>query len=410
MINKSVLFTPASIGPLTLRNRTIRAAAFEGMCSRNAPTPQLYDYHTSVAAGGVGMTTVAYAAVSRSGLSFESQLWMKPGIVPGLRHLTDGIKREGAAASIQIGHCGNMSHRSICGCMPVSTNNGFNLYSPTLVRGLRKPEIVQIAKDFGQATRLAYESGFDAVEVHAGHGYLLSQFMSTWLNRRKDEYGGSFGNRLRFTRQAMEEVMEVATRKNMAVLVKMNMRDGFRGGMELDESLEVARLLEQWGAHALVLSGGYVSRAPMYVMRGAMPIRTLTHYMPMGYLKVGVRMVGRFMIPTVPFEEGYFIDDAVKFREAVKIPLVCLGGMSSRAVIEKALGKGFEFIGIARALVNDTAFVNKMKEAQEKGCGEAYKSACTHANYCIGRMYTLDMCCHQNRNDIPKRLLDEFSE
>ena len=145
------------------------------------------------------MTTVAYAAVTRSGLSFSSQLWMKPDIVPGLRNLTDGIKREGAAASVQIGHCGNMSHRSICGCMPVSANSGFNLYSPTLVRGLRRPEIIQIAKDFGQATRLAYESGFDAVEVHAGHGYLLSQFMSTWLNRRKDEYGGFFFNTPRLT-------------------------------------------------------------------------------------------------------------------------------------------------------------------------------------------------------------------
>jgi len=408
MIENSLLFTPGSIGPVTLRNRTIRAAAFEGMCIDNGPSEALYNYHTAVAAGGVGMTTVAYAAVSRSGLSFPTQLWMRQDIVPGLRHLTGGIHKEGAAASIQMGHCGNMSHRNICGCMPVSASSGFNMYSPTFVRAMKKSEILQMVKDFGKAAELARESGFDAVEIHAGHGYLLSQFMSQWLNRRKDEYGGSFENRLRFTTQTIEEVMEVATRCNLAVLVKMNMRDGFRGGMELDESLEVARLLEKLGVHALVLSGGYVSRAPMYVMRGAMPIRTLTYYMPWNYVKLGVRIIGRLMIPSVPFREGYFLEDAREFRKAVKIPLVCLGGLFSRSIIEQALRDGFEFVGMARPLINDPAFVNKMKTAGEQSVKEDFRSGCKHANYCIGRMYSRDMVCHQHVQDIPKRLLDEF--
>ena len=111
----SKLFTPVTLGPLTLRNRTIRSAAFESMCPGNKPSEQLLDYHRSVAAGGVGMTTVAYAAVTRSGLSFDRQLWMRPEIIPGLRRLTDAIHAEGAAASIQLGHCGNISHKSICG-------------------------------------------------------------------------------------------------------------------------------------------------------------------------------------------------------------------------------------------------------------------------------------------------------
>jgi 2,4-dienoyl-CoA reductase-like NADH-dependent reductase (Old Yellow Enzyme family) len=354
------------------------------------------------------MTTVAYAAVSRSGLSFPTQLWMRQEIVPGLQKLTNGIHKEGAAASIQMGHCGNMSHRSICGCMPVSASSGFNMYSPTFVRAMKKSEILQMVKDFGKAAELAKESGFDAVEIHAGHGYLLSQFMSEWLNRRKDEYGGSFENRLRFTSQAVEEVMEVATRNNLAVLVKMNMRDGFRGGMELDESLEVARLLERLGVHALVLSGGYVSRAPMYVMRGAMPIRTLTYYMPWNYVKIGVGMIGRLMIPPVPFKEGYFLEDAREFRKAIKIPLVCLGGLFSRSIIEQALQDGFEFVGMARPLINDPAFVNKMKTAGEQYVQGDFRSGCKHANYCIGRMYSRDMVCHQHVQGIPKRLLDEF--
>lgn len=405
----SKLFTSASIGPLTLRNRTIRAAAFEGMGKDNAPTQQLKDYHVSVAAGGIGMTTVAYAAINRSGLSFPTQLWLRPQVVPSMRDMTDAIHKEGAAVSIQMGHCGNMSHRRICGCRPVSTNSGFNLYSPTFVRGLRTAEVREMVKDFGTAVHTAHECGFDAVEVHAGHGYLLSQFMSTWLNHRKDEYGGSFENRLRFTSQAMNEVMEAAAQHNMAVLVKMNMRDGFKGGMELDESIEVAKLLEKAGAHALVLSGGYVSRSPMYVMRGAMPIKTLTHYMPFGYLKIGVGMVGGLMIPPEEYKEGYFLEDACKFRQVIKIPLVSVGGMASRTIIEQALNSGFEFVAMARALVEDPAFVNHLKESEEQGEME-YRSACEHTNYCIGRMYTIDMSCHQHRDDVPPCLLRQLEK
>ena len=128
----SILFTEGKIGPLTLRNRTIRSAAFESMCPGNRPSQELFDYHLSVAAGGVGMTTIAYAAVTQSGLSFERQLWMRPEIVPELRRLTDAIHHEGAAASIQLGHCGNMSHRSICGCMPVGASSGSTFILPLL--------------------------------------------------------------------------------------------------------------------------------------------------------------------------------------------------------------------------------------------------------------------------------------
>ena len=231
----SILFTPGKIGPLTIRNRTIRSAAFESMCPGNAPSQELLDYHKSVAAGGVGMTTVAYAAVTQSGLSFDRQLWMRPEIVAGMQMITDAIHKEGAAASIQLGHCGNMSHRSICGQTPVGASTGFNLYSPTFVRGLRKDELPVMAKEYGKAVRLARECGFDAVEIHAGHGYLISQFLSPYTNHRHDEYGGSLENRMRFMDMVMEEVMKAA-KDDMAVLVKMNMRDGFKGGMELDES------------------------------------------------------------------------------------------------------------------------------------------------------------------------------
>ena len=398
----SLLFTPVTLGPLTLRNRSIRSAAFESMCPGNVPSPQLLDYHRSVAAGGVGMTTVAYAAVTRSGLSFDRQLWMRPEIVPGLRELTDAVHAEGAASSIQLGHCGNMSHKSICGCLPVGASSGFNLYSPTFVRGLRADELPEMAKAYGRSVCLAREAGFDAVEIHAGHGYLISQFLSPSINHRKDEFGGTLANRMRFMEMVMEEVMKAAG-NDMAVLVKMNMRDGFRGGMELDESLQVARKLQELGAHALVLSGGFVSKAPMYVMRGEMPIRTMTHYMTCWWLKYGVRLVGKYMIPSVPFREAYFLEDALKFREALDIPLVYVGGLVSRQKIEEVLNHGFEAVQMGRALLNEPDFVNRMRQEENARCN------CRHSNYCIARMYTLDMACHQHlQEELPPCLKKEI--
>ena len=404
-MKESILFTPGKIGPLTLRNRTIRSAAFESMCPGNKPSKELLDYHHSVAAGGIGMTTVAYAAVTRSGLSFDRQLWMRPEIVPGLRELTDAVHREGAAVSIQLGHCGNMSHKAICGETPVGASTGFNLYSPTFVRGLRKDELAPMARAYGDSVRLAREAGFDAVEIHAGHGYLISQFLSPYTNHRKDEFGGSLENRMRFMDMVMDEVMKAAGNET-AVLVKMNMRDGFKGGMDIDESLQVAKRLVGDGAQALVLSGGFVSKAPMYVMRGAMPVKTMTHYMTCWWLKWGVRMAGKMMIPTVPFKEAYFLEDALRFRkEITQIPLVYVGGLVAREKIDEVLNDGFEFVQMGRALLNEPGFVNRMKAESMARCN------CKHSNYCIARMYTLDMACHQHlKETLPASLQKEIDQ
>lgn len=183
-------FTPTTIGPLRLRNRTIRAAAFEGMSPGSAPGPSLLAYHRSVAAGGVGMTTVAYAAVTRDGLTFDHQLWMRPEIVPGLRALTDAVHREGAAASIQIGHAGTMGDARVGGRRPFAPSRVFNLYGLTMPEAMSPGQIDEMAAAFGRATRLAHEAGFDAVEVQAGHGYLVSQFLSPLTNKRTDAWGG----------------------------------------------------------------------------------------------------------------------------------------------------------------------------------------------------------------------------
>ena len=402
------IFEEAHIGPLTLRNRTIRSAAFESMCPGHEPSQMLYDYHTSVARGGIGMTTIAYAAVTESGLSFDRQLVMKPEIVPGLRRLTDGIHHEGAAAGIQLGHCGNMSHKAICGCIPVGASNGFNLYSPTLVRGLRRDELPSLARKFGESVNLAREAGFDEVEIHCGHGYLIDQFLNPYFNHRQDEFGGSLENRMRFMTMCMEEVMKAAG-NDMAVVCKMNMRDGLKNGISLEEhSIPVARRLQELGVHALVLSGGLVSATPMYVMRGELPLQTMTHYMDKWWLKYGIRsckpLVRNILTRPVHYEEAFFLEDALKFRKAMPdMKFIYVGGLVAGDKINEVLSHGFEAVQMARSLLNEPDFVNRLHEDPHHRCG------CKHSNYCIGRMYTVEMACHQHlNNSLPSDLQREI--
>ncbi len=402
---ESKLFTPIKIGYTELRNRTIRSAAFESMGRDYSPTEELKSYHRSVAQGGIGMTTVAYAAVCRSGVSFNSQLWMRPEIVESLRELTDEVHAAGAKVAIQLGHCGNMTHRSTAGQMPIGASTGFNLYSPTFVRGMNHQEIREVTEAYGTAVELAADAGFDAVEIHAGHGYLISQFLSPYTNHRRDEYGGSLENRMRFMEESLRAVMKVARRREITVIVKHNMYDGFKGGIEIPESIEIAKRIEQIGVDAIVLTAGFVSRAPMAVMRGQIPIYTMSYYMKCWWLKYMTRWFGGMMIQQFPFEECYFLEDAKRFREALSLPLIYVGGLVSRDGVERALDAGFEAVQMARVLVNDPAFVNHLRDADM-----SYRSDCDHRNYCIARMYSVDMKCCKQCGELPRKIQQELDK
>ena len=207
---------------------------------------------------------------------------------------------------------------------------------------------------------------------------------------------------MRFMNEVMAEVMAHAG-DDMAVVVKTNMYDGFKSGLKVEECIRIAQEIEKHGVHALVLTAGFVSKAPFTVMGGAMPIKTLAHYMnpwSFWWLRLALRFVGHLMIPTVPFKELFFLDTAKQFRQALKMPLIYVGGVMGRENAETALAEGFDFVQIGHALVRDTDFVNKMREEQ-------YHSECKRSNYCVARMYTLDMKCHECDKDIPKCLKKE---
>ena len=372
-------FTPFTLGPVTLRNRFIKAATFEGMSADGMPSDALREFHRRTAAGGAAMTTVAYASVSADGRSYDTQLLMTPAVVTGLRALTDAVHREGAAAALQLGHCGNFADPRVTGTRNVGPSRMFNLYQLAGCREASRDDMVRITGDFVGATRLAAEAGFDAVEIHLGHGYLLSQFLSPFTNKRRDIYGGAMEGRLRFPLEVVTAVRETAGER-MAVLVKMNLTDGFPGGLMLNDALEAGRRLEEVGVDALVMSGGFVSRTPLFMLRGGVPVQEMAAAQQRWLPRVGMRLFGRFFVQEYPWRPAFFLNDAIRMRAAVGLPLVLLGGIGSVESIVTAMDRGFELVGMARALIHDPDLVGRMQR------GEAVVSGCVPCNECIAEM------------------------
>jgi 2,4-dienoyl-CoA reductase-like NADH-dependent reductase (Old Yellow Enzyme family) len=390
----SKTFTSTRIGPITLRNRTVRSAAFEGMCPDGEPSESLVRYHAQVAEGGVGMTTVAYTAITPGGRTFAHQMWMREAIVPALRRLTDAVHAHGAAAAIQLGDAGYMADRDVTGERPVAPSPVFNLYGLVRPRAMTIADIEALVEATGRAVALAAEAGFDAVELQAGHGYLISQFLSPYTNRRGDPYGGSLENRARLAREVVREARRVAGDR-LAVVVKTNVRDGFKKGMGLEEAVEVARMLEAEGADALVLSGGFVSKVPMYVMRGEVPLKELMTAQKRLSRKVGLALFGKLAVRAFPWEgEAYFLEDARRIRAAVKLPLALVGGLRSLDKMESVLAEGFDLIAMARPLIREPDFVRKLER------GESRVSKCEPCNLCMATMYYGEAVCPELEQEL----------
>ncbi len=374
----SLAFTPFALGPVRLRNRIVKPATFEGMCPGGMPSPALVEHHRRVAAGGAAMTTVAYASISPEGRSYPTQLVLRREALPGLRALAEAVHREGAAASLQIGHCGDFADRRLAGGRPLGASRRFNAYGLSLARPAGEADLARVIGDFAEGTRLAAEAGFDAVELHFGHGYLVSQFLSPFTNRRRDRWGGALPNRSRLAVEVLRAARAAGPR--LALLAKVNLRDGFPGGLEIDESIQVARRLEAEGVDALVLSAGFVSRTPLYMLRGDVPLRPMMAAQDRWWAKAGLWLFGRLLVQEYPFQEGFLLDEARRMRAAVRLPLMLLGGLKSLATVERALADGFELVGMGRALLHDPDLPRKMER------GELAASGCVPCNECIAEM------------------------
>lgn len=386
LTNQPKVFTRGKIGNLVLGNRTIRAGCFEGLSPQAAPSDALIEHHRKVAAGGIGMTTVSYCAVSRDGVAFANEMWMRDEIIPGLKRLTDAVHREGAAASIQLGHCGFFANRGVIGTAPIGPSRKFCLFRYSLCRAMTESDIQRVCEDFGKAAKMAAQAGFDAVEIHAGHGYLLSQFLSPWTNHRKDDYGGPLENRLRFPVSVIKHVRDTVG-PGYPVLVKMNCEDGFKDGLTIDEAVTAARAFEAAGASAIIPSCGFTARTSFYMMRGQVPILEYVKSEKNPITKIGMALFGRFIVKEVPFRELFLLDHARRIKDAVKIPVIYIGGVCSLDNMETVMRDGFDFVQIGRALIRDPNIIMQMQN------GETNAVDCDHCNRCVAEMAVNGIAC-----------------
>ena len=380
---RAKVFGSATLAGLTLRNRVIKTATYEGMTPGGVPSPALIAHHRAIAAGWVGMTTVAYCAVSPNGRTFAEQMYMREAIVPALGELTASVRAAGAASSLQLGLCGYFSKNREMGRRPLGPSRAFNGYGlmagMPLARAMTEPDIATVVGEFGRAAELAMQAGFDAVEIHLGHGYLLSQFLSPAINRRRDRWGGSLDNRMRLPLAILARV-RAAVGARVPIIAKTNLRDGFRGGLELEEAVGVAQRLEAAGIDAIELSGGFTSISPFYLFRGARPLKEMIEVEKSRLQKLSLRFFGRRLIREYPFEEMFFLDQARAVRAAVKVPLILLGGILSLDNLETAMREGFDFVAMGRALIADSDLIVRMQR------GEATRSRCTSCNKCVAEM------------------------
>lgn len=378
-------FSSLSVGPITLRNRFIKSGANENMYRKGFPTKALLKHHRDLAAGGIALTTMAYAAVAKVGRTLPDQLWLRAEVLPDLKAITDAVHAEGGKISLQLTHGGSFVTSIFLPHRTISASGGLNLaglfHGNILQRPMNEKDMALVTQQFADGARMAREAGFDAVEIHMGHGYLLNQFISPLSNQRSDEYGGSAENRARFPARVLAAVKE-AVGEDLAVIAKINVADGVRRGATAEDAVVTAKVLESQGADMLVLSGGRNVESTWFMFGSPMnqeEFAKIFKYKPLQRLLMKAAAAGT--PKGLKFREMYFEDYSRKVRAAVTLPLAYLGGVKSLDNAEKAMAEGFDAVAMARVLLHDPALVNKFQD------GSVRQSGCTSCNACIPQIY-----------------------
>lgn len=374
------------LGPVELRNRTVKAATFEGRTPAGEVTDGLIDYHLAVAEGGVGLTTVAYLAVAPEGRTHREQVLVGPETRPGLSRLTEAIHQTGAKVAGQVGHAGPVANGRSNGVHALAASRMPSPLSMQMVRSASEADLTRITRNYVDAARVLVSAGFDVLELHMAHSYLISSFLAPGLNRRKDEYGGALANRARLARQVARAVRDEVG-DSAAVTAKVSVSDGFKGGVRTEESIELAQMLEADGTlDALQLSGGSSLMNPMYLFRGDVPQEEFAATMP-PLVRFGMKTpLGKGFLKHYDFEEAYFFDKASQFRAAVTMPLMLLGGINQLSTMERAMAAGFDFVAMGRALLREPDLVNRLQEGRQKA------GRCIHCNRCMPTIYSGTRC------------------
>lgn len=347
----SKLFETTEIKGMYLANRFVRSATGEGMAADDgACTPKLVDLMVRLARGGIGLIITSHAFVRPEGQAGPWQLGIyKDALIEGLREMTEAVHKHGVRIIMQIAHAGFHASAKLTGQTPIA---------PSAIEGLSKSprkemthdDIEMVVEAFGRAAGRAKKAGFDGIQIHAAHGYLLSQFLSPAYNRRTDTYGGPVENRAKILLKVLRRVREVVG-TDYPVLVKMNSQDFLDGGLTLEDSLRVGTMLCEAGIDAIELSGGTL---------------------------ISGRLNPSRMRITSEEKEAYFRDAAKAFKERMDVPLILVGGIRSYHVAERLVEEGVaDYISMSRPLIREPGLVNRWKG------GDLRKATCLSDNKCF---------------------------
>jgi 2,4-dienoyl-CoA reductase-like NADH-dependent reductase (Old Yellow Enzyme family) len=347
----SKLFESSKINGMVLSNRFIRSATWEAMATDDgACTPQLIGLMASLAKGGVGLIITSHTYIRKEGQAGPRQLGVyKDELLPGLTEMTRAVHDKGGKIVLQLAHAGFYAKSELTEQIPLA---------PSLVKGLSKSprkqmslaDIQQVVQAFAHAAQRAKAAGFDGVQIHSAHGYLLSQFLSPIYNQRTDMYGGKIHNRARTILEILQAIRK-SVGPDYPILVKLNSQDFAENGLSLADSVRVGVMLNDNGIDAIELSGGLHISGKM------------------GAIRTGVKSEA---------DEAYFRDGAMTFKEKVKSPLILVGGIRSFQVAERLVEQGVaDYISMSRPFIREPDLINRWRS------GDLNKAKCVSDNRCF---------------------------
>lgn len=345
------LFDTTQINSMTLGNRFVRSATWEGMAADDgAVTPRLTDIVTNLAAGGVGLIISGHSYVLPEGQAGPKQMGIyKDDLINGLTSMTDAVHKAGGKMVAQLAHAGTFAAETLTQTPP-HVVSGYDGLAKTPRHELTLSDIENLVSAYVRAAERAKKAGFDGVQIHAAHGYLFSQFLSPVYNRRQDAYGGSIENRSRALCDTVAAVRK-AVGSDFPVLVKINAQDDVEGGLTLEDSVAAARLLAQAGIDAIEVSGGFLTSKTLSPSR-------------MGINK--------------PEKEAYFEQGAAAYKQVLDIPVILVGGIRS---LEKAkelvAGNVADYISMCRPLIREPGLINRWRS------GDTRPALCNSDNLCF---------------------------
>jgi 2,4-dienoyl-CoA reductase-like NADH-dependent reductase (Old Yellow Enzyme family) len=352
----SVLFEPSAIKGLAFRNRFVRSATYDGCAERNGRVSQKQlNMFEELARGGVGLIITGIAYVHASGqISPVQNSLASDDCVPGFRKLAETVHNQGAKIAVQLFHAGRETGKTFKpqrkqALAPSSVTDDPNFQASH--RAITEEEIWEIVGAFGHASRRAREAGLDAVQVHAAHAYLLSQFLSPFTNRRADQWGGNLENRLRLHREIYRDIRAKAG-EDYPVLAKIGVEDGFPGGLEFHEGKRAAQYLAQWGFDALEISSG---------LRGK------------GYenaeFRPGINRLDR---------EAYFREWCKEIKRNVSAPVMMVGGLRTFELMEQVIqNHEADFVSLCRPLIREPGIIDDWKNKDQ------HRATCISCNKCF---------------------------